>query len=97
VRPALGVIGNTGTYDNERKRQSDVYVFCLLNHRDKLTLNPLDLDQWEFYIVSTALLDKLVPTQKKIALSFFFKKGIQPCRYSEIRSRVEQAIVNAAV
>jgi hypothetical protein len=91
------VIGDTGTYDNDRKRQSDVYVFCLLNHRDKLTLNPLDLDQWEFYIVPTPLLDKLVPAQKKIALSFFLKNGIPPCRYSEIRSSVEQAIGNATL
>lgn len=92
VRPTVGLVGNTGTYDNDRKRQSDVYVCCLLKHKDKLTFNPLDLDQWEFFVVPTALLDKLIPTQKHIALSFFTKNGILPCSYSEIRFCVEQAI-----
>ncbi len=35
------------------ERPSDVYVFCLLNNKDQETLNPLNLDQWKFYVVST--------------------------------------------
>jgi len=92
VRPTVGLIENTGTYDSERKRQSDAYVFCLLRHKDKLTANPLNLDQWEFYVVPTALLNELIPMQKTIVFSFFEKHGIAPCSYFEIRSKVEQAI-----
>lgn len=92
IRPTVGVVGDTGTYDNDRKRQSDVYVFCLLKHMDKLTVNPLDLGQWSFYVVPTSLLNELIPTQKTIVLSFFGKHGIAPCGYSEIRSCVERAI-----
>ena len=29
-------------------RESDVYVFCLLKHKDQATLNPLNLEQWDF-------------------------------------------------
>lgn len=32
-------------YANDSTRPSDVYVFCLLSHIDKQTLNPLNLDQ----------------------------------------------------
>ncbi|WP_144418580.1 hypothetical protein [Candidatus Thioglobus autotrophicus] len=32
----------------EAKRQADVYVFCVLAHKDKGTVNPLDLSQWDF-------------------------------------------------
>ena len=92
IRPTLGIIENTGSYDKVCKRQSDAYVFCFLKHMDKLTLDPLDLDQWEFYVVSTALLNKLVPKQKKIALSFFAKNDIKACHYSEIRTCVEAAL-----
>jgi len=28
-------------------------VFCLLNHKNKNSVNPLILDQWIFYVVST--------------------------------------------
>jgi hypothetical protein len=43
---------DTNKLATESKRQSDIYVFCLLSHKDKETLDPLDLDQWEFYILS---------------------------------------------
>ena len=96
VRPTVGVIEDTGTYDNDRKRQSSAYVFCLLKHKDKQTVNPLDLNQWKFYVVPTALLDMFIPTQKTIVLSFFEKNGIAPCSYAEIRSHVELAIGETA-
>lgn len=92
IRPTVGVIGNTGTYDTDCKRQSDAYVLCLLNHRDKMTVNPLDLDQWEFYVVPTALLNAKVPKQKSIAFSFLAKNNIQSCSYGEIRSSVDRVM-----
>jgi hypothetical protein len=60
---------STNTYIPEIKRQADVYVFSLLKHKDKMTLNPLDLSQWEFYIVPTAILNERVPDQKTIGLA----------------------------
>lgn len=38
-------------------RQADIYVFCLLKHKDKKTLNPMNLEQWEFYVTSTETLN----------------------------------------
>jgi hypothetical protein len=32
--------------------KSDVYVLALLKHKDHETLNILDLDQWDFYVLS---------------------------------------------
>src|SRR4028119_1709723 len=34
-------------------RSSDAYVFEILAHREKATLNARDLTQWRFYVVST--------------------------------------------
>ena len=46
-------------YIGEKRRHSDVYVFCLLAHQEeKQSLNPLDLSQWEFYVVPTMEIDK---------------------------------------
>jgi hypothetical protein len=53
----------------ERKRQADVYVFCLLAHKDKATLDPLDLSQWEFYVLPSKVPDEKLPTQKTISLA----------------------------
>ena len=50
------------------KRHSDIYVFCLLEHKDKSTVNPLNHNQWKFYILKTSTLDQKVLNQKKITL-----------------------------
>ena len=37
---------DTNKLDGEPARHADVYVFALLAHQDKSSLDPLDLDQW---------------------------------------------------
>ncbi|MFD9611115.1 hypothetical protein ACFWWS_17320 [Streptomyces sp. NPDC059083] len=69
IRPASGWDAQTGTASTDVLRRSDVYVFCLLHHRDKQTLEPLNLDQWTFYVLATQVLDEQCPTQKTIRLS----------------------------
>jgi len=39
-------------YDNVKKRHADIYVFALLSHQDKKTINPLDTNQWDFFIIN---------------------------------------------
>ncbi len=34
-------------YVGEKKRHADVYVFCVLKHKDQETINPLELAHWE--------------------------------------------------
>lgn len=60
--PAQGIIG-------EKKRQSDVYVFCHYKAKDKATADPLVLDDWDFYVVSTKVLDEKCAEQKSIGLA----------------------------
>jgi hypothetical protein len=52
----------------ESKRQADVYVFAVLYHQDKATLNPFDLDQWNFYVLSTKVLNERTRSQHSITL-----------------------------
>ncbi|NNN30996.1 hypothetical protein HLK59_11560 [Streptomyces sp. S3(2020)] len=69
ISPASGWDAQTGATSAEVLRRSDVYVFCLLHHQDKATLDPLDLDQWTFYVLPTQILDEQCPSQKTIRLS----------------------------
>ncbi len=71
IRPTLGWEAETNTYSTELKRQADVYVFALLAYYDKATLDPLNIAQWQFYILSTAILNAQVPTQKTISLTTY--------------------------
>jgi hypothetical protein len=68
-------IGKTNKFDQNGKmineppqRWADVYVFCLLAHQDKRTVNPLDVSQWEFYVVSTKRLNELCSERHSISL-----------------------------
>lgn len=53
IQPTYGWDITINAPGKELKRQSDVYVFCVLAHKDKSTVDPLNLGQWEFYVVST--------------------------------------------
>ena len=79
-------------YSGERKRWSDVYVFCLLHHRgDKSTLNPLDMDQWTFYVLPTSTLDEQVGEQKDIGLSGLMQLGAEEVSVEGIAEAVREA------
>lgn len=76
-----------GNYSSTPKRQADVYIFCLLANDNQESINPLDLAQWEFYIVPTQILDEKLGGQQTLSLSTL--KGflnIMPCTYMELKS-----------
>jgi hypothetical protein len=75
----------------EKKRNSDVYVFCLLKTKDKSKVNPLDLSQWEFYILSTEKINNYERSDSSITLNSLKKltKGVE---YDQIKTRVEEEL-----
>jgi hypothetical protein len=58
----------TNQQSNIKKRHADVYVFCLLHHCDKSTIDALNLNHWEFYVLSTAELNNYTRSQHSITL-----------------------------
>ena len=69
IQPTTGWDAETNTLSEARKRQADVYVFALLHHQVKRTVDPLDLDQWTFHALSTLKLNTHVPEQRSIGLA----------------------------
>jgi hypothetical protein len=90
IRPTLCWNYETNEFATTAQRQADVYVFCLLKHKDKSTLNPLHLDQWEFYVTPRRVLDEHCGTQKGISLSRLLSLGLEPVGYSVLRGQVER-------
>lgn len=58
---ALGNYSENSSYC----RHSDVYVFCVWTAMSREE-NILDLSLWDFYVISTKVLDQKVPNQKTI-------------------------------
>ncbi len=77
-------------YSDTLKRHADVYVFCLLHHEEQETINPMNLNQWTFYLVKTATLDEKIPKQKSITLSSIKLLEHEKCSYSELKEKFHQ-------
>lgn len=69
-------------------RSADFYIFCLLNHKDKSTVNPLNLNQWEFYILATEKLNNYTRSQHSITLNSL-RKLTSPLKFEELNSATQ--------
>lgn len=74
----------------EKVRQSDIYIFCLLKTKDSNLINPMDLSQWEFYIIETSILNEKLNEQKSITLGSLEKLNPYVVQYDEIKKTVEE-------
>ena len=73
----------------EKIRQSDIYIFCVLSHKDKNSVDPLNLSQWDFYILETKVLNEKVKTQKTITLSSLLKLNPIKIKYDNLKQEIE--------
>src|SRR5690606_17559862 len=87
---------NVGLSRGEAKRQADVYVFCLLTTKDQTIINPLKMEQWEFYVLPTHKLDNYNRSQTTISLSSL-QKLTEPVIYSELKIKLRTATRNNAI
>jgi hypothetical protein len=84
-----GWVAETNEWLPEKKRHADAYVFCLLKEKDPQRLDPLDLEQWEFYVLLTRVLDKKVGNQKTIGLEPLMKLGPERVEFGGIGERID--------
>ncbi|QDU65456.1 hypothetical protein [Engelhardtia mirabilis] len=95
IRPARAWHPDKNTFGSDVRRHADVYVFALLAHKDKATVDPMDLSQWRFYVVSTATLNSAKPKAKTLSLSAL--EGLAgPVSFDEVASAVEASIARRA-
>lgn len=78
----------TGMSKDEAKRHADLYVFCLLKTKDQQYIDPLKLEQWEFYVLPTYKLNTYTRSQFSITLNSL-QKLTGSANYSELKYRIE--------
>ena len=88
VKPTRSWNPETHQYSEECTRNSDVYVFCLHKHKDKESINILDLSQWTFFVLSTSTLNVMASQQKTITLSRVKSLGATETDYAHLRSTI---------
>lgn len=93
IRTAKAWDGADGTSRGEMKRHADVYVLCHLKHLDSDTIDPLKMEQWDFYVLPTFKLDNYERSQKSITLNLL-RRLAEPKNYAELRSEIEKAYLD---
>jgi hypothetical protein len=88
IAPKRGWDATTNAYAPAPCRSAKVYVFALLAHQDKVSLDPLNLGQWQFYVVPTSTLDEACATQKRIGLRALARVAPPPVSFDVIKDAV---------
>jgi hypothetical protein len=83
---------DTNRMEAEARRHADVYVFALLAHKDKGTVDPLNLAQWQFWAVPTEDLDGRPRSQHSITLTSLCKLAGDPVHYEDLCTAVERVV-----
>ena len=89
IQPTIGWDASTNEYATTRQRQADIYVFAVLHHLQKATLDPLDMDQWEFYVLPASVLNERVPEQKRISLATLLLLKPIAAKFGEVSAAIE--------
>ena len=91
IAPKNAWDSESNLYSDTKRRSADVYVFCLFACKEAALANPLDLNQWEFYVLSTKVLDAQIPFQKSIGLASLQNLGAEKVSFQHLHSAVLSA------
>jgi hypothetical protein len=94
VRKRKGWDANTNKSDQASKRHADIYVLSLLAEKDRYRVNPLDLDQWRFWVVTTRFFDDRKRSQDSIGYNSLIKEVGAPISYGKLKIAVDNCIDN---
>lgn len=87
IRPAKSWNDDTG-YSEKARRNSDIYIFCVLAETDRIAACLPRLDKWEFYPVLTTKLDAMLGDQKSIGMSTLCRICPEPFDYASLHDAV---------
>jgi hypothetical protein len=94
VAPRAGWEAATNRWHHEQRRRADVYVFALLDHKDKATLDPQDLSQWVFWVLPTQRLERGLGGQKSVGLAALERLGAQRADFETLRESVSVSLMS---
>lgn len=88
IQPTSALDLSTNKYSEIRKRQADVYIFCVYSHTNQESADPLNIEHWEFYVIPTSVLNENCQNQKSISLAGLLKLNPLKPSYNEIHNTI---------
>ncbi len=92
IAPAYGWDYDAQRRTKKKQRNSDAYVFCVIETKDQSKFDPLDLVQWMFYVVATKEIDAELGAQKTLSLSGVEALQHIKCRHGEIAKSLRKVL-----
>lgn len=92
IRPTRAWSPEAG-FAGEVMRRSDLYVFCVFGCRERSEADPLNFDQWEFYILPTFVLNDSCGEQQSISLSRLLELHAERSDYLTLGLRVRRMLL----
>ena len=77
--------------EDRLERPSDIYVFCLNKGRNREDAYTLNVQNWEFYVVLTEMINEICGDNKTISLNRLRSMNISPVSYRQLREEIETA------
>lgn len=82
----------TNNFDPISRRQADIYVLSLLSEKDREKVNPLNIDQWKFWVIGTSFFDNRARSQHSITYNSLLKEIGAPIFYDQIKVSIDDLI-----
>lgn len=85
------------TKENVFEQQNDVYIFCVINGDDPKSGYTLNLDNWDFYVIPTAVISEKCGEQKTISLKRIQNLGYVPVSYEQLKGELARLIDDGSI
>ncbi len=71
-----------------KRYKADIYIFALLAHKDPNTLDILDMNQWEFYILTKDEVKKITNDKGSITLTKIKNNKIPAVHFKKLKDTI---------
>jgi len=88
IKPSLYWDSKTNKQSKTKSRYVDIYVMCLLFTTNQEIIDPLDLDQWKFYVLSVQEINNYKRSQLSITLKSL-EKLTKSVSYDQLNQEVK--------
>ena len=92
VRKTHAWDATTGKQAATAERQAFAYVLCLLSEKQREKVDPLDLNQWQFWAVSSSFFDARTRSQHSITHNSLRREVGEPVSFNDLRKVVDMLI-----
>lgn len=88
IKPSFYWDAETNKQSKIKGRYVDVYVMCLLFNKNQKDIDPLNLDQWKFYVLSVDEVNNYKRSQLSITLKSL-ESLTKPVSYDQLYSEIK--------